>query len=67
MSSKASAAPTIPDYYTYNPAWAQVRSEHPFNVAFHDIVTGGLTPEDGEPTRRPSACEEIFAKFEIKA
>ena len=31
-------SPTKPDYFAYNPAWAQVRAEHPFNVAFHDIV-----------------------------
>ena len=67
MSSKASAAPTMPFYYTYNPAWAQVRSEHPFNVAFHDIVAGGCHAAGGESTRRIKRCEEIFAKFEIKA
>jgi multiple sugar transport system substrate-binding protein len=59
-------APTIPDYYIYNPAWAQVRSEHPYHIAFHDIVAGGMTPEaaSDKATKR---CEEIFAKFEIKA
>ena len=34
-------SPTKPDYFAYNPAWAQVRAEHPFNVAFHDIVADG--------------------------
>ena len=28
-------APTIPDYYIYNPAWAQVRSEHPYHRLRH--------------------------------
>ena len=35
-------SPTKPDYFAYNPAWAQVRSEHPFHVAFHDIVADGM-------------------------
>ena len=59
-------APTIPDYYIYNPAWAQVRSEHPFHIAFHDIVTGGMTPE-AATDKALKRCDEIFAKFLIKA
>ena len=59
-------APTIPDYYVYTPAWAEVRSEHPFHVAFHDIVAGGLTV-DQATNKAFKRCEEIFAKYEIKA
>jgi len=59
-------APTIPDYYIYNPAWAQVRSEHNYHVAFHDIVTGGMSPE-AAVDKANKRCEEIFQKFEIKA
>jgi multiple sugar transport system substrate-binding protein len=59
-------APTIPDYYIYNPAWAQVRSEHPFHVAFHEIVTGGMAPE-AATDKALQRCNEIFAKFQIKA
>jgi multiple sugar transport system substrate-binding protein len=59
-------SPTKPDYFAYNPAWAQVRSEHPFNVAFHDIVA------DGKPVKEAAMqamkrVEEIFAKFRISA
>ncbi len=59
-------SPTKPDYFAYNPAWAQVRSEHPFNVAFHDIVA------DGKPVKEASMqaikrVEEIFAKYRIQA
>src|SRR5579862_6369190 len=39
-------APTIPDWFSYNPAWAQVRSEHTFNLAFHDIVTNKVPVKD---------------------
>jgi len=59
-------APTIPDYYIYNPAWAEVRSEHPFHVAFHDIVAGGMTP-DQATDKALKRCDELFAKYEIKA
>jgi len=59
-------SPTKPDYFAYNPAWAQVRSEHPFNVAFHDVVA------DGKPVKEASMqaikrVEEIFAKYRIQA
>ena len=39
-------SPTKPDYFAYNPAWAQVRAEHPFNIAFHDIVSANVTVKD---------------------
>jgi len=56
--------PIKPDYFAYNPAWAQVRAEHPFNVAFHDIVT------DNAPVKEAAAkalkrVEEIFSKYPI--
>ncbi|HEY1260120.1 MAG TPA: ABC transporter substrate-binding protein [Stellaceae bacterium] len=56
--------PTKPDYYAFNPAWAQVRSEHCFNVAWADIVSGGMKPQDAadKAWRR---IEAIFAKYPI--
>lgn len=59
-------SPTKPDYFAYNPAWAQVRSEHPFNVAFHEIVA------EGRPVKEAAAkalkrVEEIFGKYQIAA
>jgi multiple sugar transport system substrate-binding protein len=58
--------PIKPDYFAYNPAWAQVRAEHPFNVAFHDIVA------DNAPVKEAAAkalkrVEEIFSKYQIAA
>ena len=46
MSSRACFGPTKPDYFAYNPAWAQVRSEHPFHVAFHEIVADDMPVKD---------------------
>ncbi len=59
-------SPTKPDYFAYNPAWAQVRAEHPFNVAFHEIVA------EGKPVKEAAAkalkrVEDIFAKYQISA
>ena len=58
--------PVIPEYYIYNPAWAEVRSEHPFNVAFHDITASKMKPQDAI-AKAFKRIEEIFAKYEIKA
>ncbi len=57
--------PTVPEYFVYNPAWAQVRTEHPFNVAFADIVTGGMKPE-AAADKAFKRIEAIFAKYPIQ-
>ena len=56
----------LPDWFVYNPAWAQVRSEHPFNVAIHDVTSKGVKPQDAVATAY-KRIEEIFSNFEIKS
>ena len=58
--------PTKPDYFAYNPAWAQVRAEHPFNVAFHDIVTDKVPVKDAA-AKALKRVEEIFANYQISS
>ena len=58
--------PVIPFYYNYNPAWSLVRSEHPFNVAFHDVTAGGMKSTEAVE-KAYKRIEEIFTKFQIKA
>ena len=58
-------SPTKPDYFAYNPAWAQVRAEHPFNVAFHDIVSADVPVKDAS-MKALKRVEEIFAKYPIQ-
>jgi multiple sugar transport system substrate-binding protein len=58
--------PLVPFYYVYNPAWAEVRSVHPFNVAFHDVVSGGMKSTDAV-VKAFKRIDEIFAKYQIKA
>jgi multiple sugar transport system substrate-binding protein len=54
--------PTVPLYFVYNPGYAQVRTEHPFNVAFADIVTGGMAPEQAAD-KALKRIEAILAKY----
>jgi multiple sugar transport system substrate-binding protein len=59
-------SPTKPDYFAYNPAWAQVRSEHTLHVAFHDIVSDGVPVKDAA-MKALKRIEDIFAKYQIAA
>ena len=58
--------PVVPFYYIYNPAWSQVRTEHPFNVAIHEVATGGASAKDAVE-KAYKRIEEIFTKYQIKA
>lgn len=58
-------SPTIAPYYAFTPAYAQVRTEHNFNVAWADIVTGGMTPEQAAD-KAFKRIEAIFAKYPIQ-
>jgi ABC-type glycerol-3-phosphate transport system substrate-binding protein len=59
-------APLVPYFYVYNPAWSQVRTEHPFNIAIHDVTSGGMKSTDAV-AKAFKRIDEIFAKYEIKA
>ena len=56
--------PTIPIYDVYNPARAEVSTEHVFAIAINDVIYNGMTPEAAidKAFRR---CEAIFAKYPI--
>jgi len=56
--------PTIPPYEVYNPARAEVSTEHVFAIAMNDVISNGMTPEAAidKAFRR---CEAIFAKYPI--
>jgi len=56
--------PTIPPYEVFNPARAQVSTEHVFGLAINDAMNNGMTPQAAidKAFRR---CEEIFAKYPI--
>jgi multiple sugar transport system substrate-binding protein len=56
--------PTVPLYQAFNPAYAQVDSEHVFSIAMLDVMTNGMTPEQAVDKAFKRA-EEIFAKYPI--
>jgi len=56
--------PTVPEFFVYNPAYAQVRNEHVFGVAWADIIQNGMTPQ-AAADKALKRVEEIFAKYPI--
>ena len=62
-SSGESCKPSVPER-VYNPARAEVSTEHVFAIAMNDVINNGMTPEAAidKAFRR---CEAIFAKYPI--
>src|SRR4051795_8988616 len=58
--------PTAPEFYVYNPAYAQVRNEHVWSVGWTDVMQGGMTPQ-AAAEKALKRVEEIFAKYPIAA
>ena len=56
--------PTLPNFYTFNPAYAQVQNEHVWAVAWADIIKGGMTPQ-AAAEKAYKRVEEIFSKYPI--
>ncbi|MBV8740049.1 MAG: hypothetical protein JO007_22895 [Alphaproteobacteria bacterium] len=56
--------PTIPPYEVFNPARAQVSTEHVFSVAMIDVMNNGMTPQ-AAIDKAFKRTEEIFAKYPI--
>ena len=56
--------PTIPAFWVYNPAYAQVQNEHVWSAGWIDIMTGGMTPQ-AAAEKAFKRVEEIFAKYPI--
>jgi multiple sugar transport system substrate-binding protein len=57
--------PIMPIFETYNPAIAQVNSEHLFSVAMFDVMNNGMASEQAVDKAFKRA-EEIFAKYPIQ-
>src|SRR5438552_6801797 len=56
--------PTVPTFWTSNPAYAQVQNEHVWAVAWADIMTGGMTPQ-AAADKAFKRVEQIFAQYPI--
>src|SRR5712675_1555552 len=56
--------PTLPEFWAFNPAYAQVQNEHAWSVAWIDIMQGGMTPQ-AAAEKAFKRVDEIFAKYPI--
>ncbi len=56
--------PTIPNFWVFNPAYAQVQNEHVWSVAWTDVMTGGMTPQ-AAAEKAFKRVEEIFARYPV--
>ena len=54
--------PTLPQFWVYNPAYAQVQNEHAFMTGWMDIIQGGMAPQ-AAAEKAFKRVEEIFAEI----
>jgi multiple sugar transport system substrate-binding protein len=56
--------PTLPVFWTFNPAYAHVQNEHVWQTACAEIMKDGVTPQ-AAADKAFKRVEEIFAKYPI--
>jgi len=61
---KQALGPSVPNFWVYNPAYAQVQNEHVFPNGWIDIMKEGMTPQ-AAAEKAFKRVEEIFAKYQI--
>ena len=61
---QALLGPTVPNFWVYNPAYAQVQNEHVWSVGWVDIMKEGTAPQ-AAAEKAFKRIEEIFAKYPI--
>ena len=59
-------SPTMPQFWAFNPAYAQVANEHTWSQGWLDIIQNGMTPQ-AAAEKAFTRVEEIFAKYPIAA
>src|SRR5438876_332260 len=57
-------SPTVPQFWVFNPAYAQIQNEHVWMQGWMDIIQAGMTPE-AAAEKAFKRVEEIFAKYPI--
>ena len=63
-TKQGALGPTVPTFWTSNPAYAQVQNEHVWATAWADIISGGMAPQVAAE-KAFKRVEEIFAKYPI--
>jgi len=61
---KQALGPSVPNFWVYNPAYAQVQNEHVFPNGWIDIMKEGMTPQ-AAAEKAFKRVEEIFMKYPI--
>jgi multiple sugar transport system substrate-binding protein len=61
---QALLGPTLPQFWVFNPAFAQVQNEHTFMTGWMDIILNGMAPE-AAAEKAFKRVREIFAKYPI--
>jgi multiple sugar transport system substrate-binding protein len=56
--------PTVPNFWVYNPAYAQVQNEHVWSIGWVDIMKDGMAPQ-AAAEKAFKRIEEMFAKYPI--
>jgi multiple sugar transport system substrate-binding protein len=64
-TEQAVFGPTIPAYWAFNPAYAEVQNTHVWSTAWADIMRNGMTPE-AAAEKAFTRIEAIFAKYPIE-
>jgi len=63
---QAVLGPTVPQFWAYNPAYAQVQNEHVFPNAWAEIAQQSAKPE-AAAEKAFKRVTEIFANYKIEA
>jgi multiple sugar transport system substrate-binding protein len=56
--------PTLPQFWVYNPAYAEVQNQHVWGAAWADVMHNGMTPQ-AAADKAFKWVEAIFAKYPI--
>ena len=56
--------PTLPQFWAFNPAYAQVRNEHVWSVGWVDIMKEGMAPQ-AAAEKAFKRIEEVYARYPI--
>ena len=57
-------SPTVPTFWTSNPAYAEVQNEHVWQAAWAEIIQDSATPQ-AAAEKAFKRVEEIFSKYPI--
>jgi len=64
-TEQAVFGPSLPAYWAFNPAYAEVQNTHVWGAAWADVIRNGTTPE-AAAERAFRQIEAIFAKYPIE-